>query len=224
MPDAPLPFVLVVTDDPALVAQTTPLFARAGLDAEAVEIGRGALRTLDARRPALVAFDADPADDDTLGDLEALHEAHPEVPVIAFVDDLPPERAADVLHAGAAHLLQKPVHPDRLLARVAAVLDAAGRAGRARTQFDDHVGRARVALGERRVAAAEAHARAALGCDGTRPEPFNVLGIVAQLRMDLPAAQRLYRAALALDDRFEPARRNLIALSAFPKKLSAFEA
>ena len=223
MTDAPLPFALVVTDDPALVARARPVLERAGLGVEAVGVGRGARRVLDERRPALVLFDADPADDDTLGHLRALHEAHPEVPVVAVVDEVRPARAADVLHAGAGHLAEKPVHLDRLAACVADVLDAAGRAGHARAAFDAHVARAREALADRRVAAAAAHARAALGCDGTRPEPFNVLGIVAQLHLDLAAAQRLYRAALALDDRFEPARKNLLALSAFPKKLSVFE-
>ena len=50
-----------------------------------------------------------------------------------------------------------------------------------------------------------------------------MLGVVAQLRLALPDAQRLYRTALALDDRFAPARANLVNITGFPKRLSAFE-
>ena len=80
-----------------------------------------------------------------------------------------------------------------------------------------------VAPAARRLDAAHAHARRALALDPLLPAAFNVLGVVAQLRLCIDDAQRLYRTALALDDRYGPARANLVNLTGFPKKLSAFE-
>jgi len=41
------------------------------------------------------------------------------------------------------------------------------------------------------------------------PEAFNLLGLLMEVKGDMLAAQRMYRAALSLDPTYEPARENL---------------
>ncbi len=41
------------------------------------------------------------------------------------------------------------------------------------------------------------------------PEAYNLLGLLMEVKGDMLAAQRMYRAALGLDPTYEPARENL---------------
>ena len=102
-------------------------------------------------------------------------------------------------------------------------LDVHQRAAETEARVARRLKRAHDALAARRLEAAHAHARRALALDPLVPAAFNVLGVVAQLRLCLDDAQRLYRTALALNDRYEPARTNLVNLTGFPKHLSVFE-
>jgi DNA-binding response OmpR family regulator len=49
----------------------------------------------------------------------------------------------------------------------------------------------------------------AIYVDTSRPDAFNFLGVLLELQNDRLAAQKYYRAALALDPTFEPAQKNL---------------
>ncbi|MBE2185976.1 MAG: response regulator [Rhodothermales bacterium] len=223
-PPPPSVSVLVVIDDEeqreACVASLSEM---PGLVVEAVVDGRQALERLNGRAYALALVEQNMPPANERGLLRGLKALHPETALVAYVEgDLPPEEAAEYLHAGASHLLALPVTPERLRARVKAMLDAEARTNDRTDRFRHHLHAATLALDERQLTAASAHARQALSYEGARPEPFNVLGIVAQLSMDLAEAQRLYRTALALDPNFAPARDNLRAISDFPKKLSLF--
>lgn len=51
--------------------------------------------------------------------------------------------------------------------------------------------------------------RRAIQVDVSRPETFNFLGVLMEIKRDRLQAQRFYRAALALDPAYRPARNNL---------------
>ena len=56
---------------------------------------------------------------------------------------------------------------------------------------------------------AAAWAEQAVASDSSRPEVFNLLGILCEIRRDVIQAQKYYRAALSLDPTYEPSQRNL---------------
>ncbi len=155
--------------------------------------------------------------------LRELFLLHPEASIVALVGDLRPEEAAGVLHAGAADVLEVPITDLHLGRQLRHLLDVHGRAKASAERVERRLKRATEALVARRLGAAHAHARRALAVDPLLPAAYNVLGIVAQLRLRIEDAQRLYRTALALDNGFTPARANLVNLTGFPKRLSAFE-
>ena len=68
---------------------------------------------------------------------------------------------------------------------------------------------ATAALKDWKVEEAEALAKKAIAEEHTRPEAFNILGIVMEIRNDQYQAQTYYRAALAFDPAYDPARKNL---------------
>jgi DNA-binding response OmpR family regulator len=220
-PDAPP--VLIVEDDEVLRAGLAEIL-RTHLGLGAVEVGTGAeaFQALDGQPFALALVNLALPGEDGLDVVQRLFRYHPEVPIVAMVIEQGPEEAAEVILAGAAHVLAHPLTPERVAGRIRDVLDADEQARDRADRVVRRIRNAHVALRERRLAAAAAHARRALALDAARPEPFNILGVVAQLRMHVPEAQRFYRTALALDDQYGPARRNLDALSAFPRRLSTF--
>lgn len=69
------------------------------------------------------------------------------------------------------------------------------------------------AVDGRTIAEAESLARKALAVDYSRPEAFNILGIVMEFRHEREQAQHYYRAALSLNPAYDPARNNLDRLT-----------
>ena len=52
----------------------------------------------------------------------------------------------------------------------------------------------------------------------TRPEAYNVMGVIKQVTIDLNAAREMYRTALALDPSYRPAQTNQENLSQPPSR------
>jgi lipoprotein NlpI len=57
--------------------------------------------------------------------------------------------------------------------------------------------------------AAQEHIRQAIAADSSKPEAFNLLGVLLEMSDDRLGAQKQYRAALALDPTYKPADENL---------------
>jgi Tfp pilus assembly protein PilF len=113
--------------------------------------------------------------------------------------------------------------PHEIRTLVAQTLDREAQTHLSTARYEDHIQQAKKSLKARRLEAALEHAKQALALNPSQPVPFNIMGIVMQLKMQVSEAQKYYRSALALDDAYAPARNNLEALSGFPKKLSQFE-
>lgn len=216
--------VLVVDDEANIRLTLTEMLEAMGIEAVAVTSGREALAALTSRDGSpfdLVLLDLRMPG---MGGMEVLRDAAVRVPGVPFVvvtahGDV--ETAVEAMQAGAAGFVEKPFTPAEIRAVVQSHLGTEPEAREA-ARFADHVGHAREAIGERRLEAALEHARMAVALRPARPEPFNLMGVVMQLRMDVAEAQRYFRSALALDDTYEPARQNLENLSGFPKRLSQF--
>jgi len=135
---------------------------------------------------------------------------------MALVDRVGPEQMADLMQAGVTTVVEKPVSAERLMLRVADALGPRVPTQSPTEQFNEHLTLAWQAMSNRQLDVASAHARRALALNGSRPEPFNLLGMIAQLRNDVAQAQSYYRTALALNSHYDPARQNLAMLTATP--------
>ena len=213
--------VLVVDDEKNIRLALAETLGAAALVDEAAD-GREAIEKLSAGTYDLVLCDLKMPRADGMDVLRAVADVCPDVPVVMITAHGDVETAVEAMQAGAAGFLQKPFTPDQVRAVAARHLDREAQGREAAASYDAHLRHAREAVGGRRLDAALEHARQALALRPDRPEPFNVLGVVAQLQMDVAEAQRFFRSALALDDAFGPARKNLENLSGFPKRLGQF--
>ena len=148
---------------------------------------------------------------DGLAVLAEVRRRRPDVPVVLMSARLTVAVAVQAMREGAFDVLPKPF----TAADVRAVADRA-LAGRPPDGqgYDERVARARAAVADRLLGAAAEHARGALALDPTRPEAFNVLGVVLQIRGQAADARRYYGAAAALRPGYGPALRNLENLAA----------
>lgn len=222
MPASDRPPLLIVDEDISLRLTLADALSDLGVRIEQASEGRQALEKLSGRNFSLILLDLRLPGVDGEQVLREFHRRRPDVPVVVTVEPMDAGQGAALVRAGAAEVLERPIDARRLRDLIAAQLDRPGLLRRRLDAFGNHLDLAARALQDRLLEATVVHAQEALALFPERAEPFNLLGIVAQLRMDLARAQRLYRTALSLNDRYEPAQRNLENVSGFPKKLSLF--
>lgn len=184
--------------------------------------GHEAIEKLGAADYDLILCDLKMPRADGMAVLRAAADRCPDTPVVLITAHGDVETAVEAMQAGAAGFVQKPFTPDQVRAVAARHLDRDAQDREDAAEYESHLHRAREATNDRRLDAALGHARQAVALRPDRPEPFNVLGVLAQLQMDVAEAQRYFRSALALDDAYTPARKNLENLSGFPKRLGQF--
>lgn len=124
------PLVLLVDDDPAVIAALELLLAVHEIDAVSAETPERALLCLDDPAVALVLTDMNFGGDLVSGREGAqlfrrVRQKRPEVPVILITAWASLEMAVTLVKEGAADYLQKPWDDDKLVARVRALLPKA---------------------------------------------------------------------------------------------------
>ncbi|MCA0270199.1 MAG: response regulator [Bacteroidetes bacterium] len=209
--------LLAVVADPALRSAVATSLARGlGVTVEQAPDVPSAMALLARTAFALVIVDQSLPGEHVPSFIRTLRSQYGEVPVMALVDRVGPEQMADLMQAGVTTVVEKPVSAERLMLRVADALGPRVPTQSPTEQFNEHLTLAWQAMSNRQLDVASAHARRALALNGSRPEPFNLLGMIAQLRNDVAQAQSYYRTALALNSHYDPARQNLAMLTATP--------
>ncbi|MDI3280099.1 MAG: response regulator [Bacillota bacterium] len=202
--------ILVVDDDKNIRLLLTQCLEEAGYQVVPAVDGQHALKKAEEERFDLVMLDMKLPDLDGLQVLKRLRAANPGQLVIIITAHGTIETAVEAMKLGAVDYLQKPFTPEEIRSIVyhtlakKAVPQAEGCAG-----FEECVEEARVQLKENQLEKALALLRRAVTLNPERPEPFNLLGAVDELRGNLDAARRMYRVALALDPTYKPAELNL---------------
>ncbi|MFO7958885.1 MAG: response regulator [Candidatus Brocadiia bacterium] len=145
--------------------------------------------------------------------LRRVAELRPDVHVIIITAYGTVESAVEAMKLGAVDYLQKPFSPQEIRDIVSRVLDRDGITEEQAQDYDSRVELAKKLIGERKFDAATEHMRQAVALDSSRPEAFNLLGALLEMKDDVAGAQQNYRAALAADPSYKPARDNLHRVS-----------
>ncbi|ADL12885.1 response regulator [Acetohalobium arabaticum] len=119
--------------------------------------------------------------------------------------------AVKTMKLGAVDYLRKPFTPDEIRKIVQEVID------RDRIEiveeeldsYEDYVQYAKSCINDRKFEKAREYLQKAVSLDTSKPEAFNLLGVIFEMQDKLKEAQKEYRAALALDPSYKPARDNL---------------
>jgi len=141
--------------------------------------------------------------------LRRVREIRPDIRVIIITAYGTVESAVEAMKLGAVDFLQKPFDPEEIRELVSRVMDRDKPDEHKLVDYTSHIELAKKCIGDRHFDAAVEHVRKAIFIDPGRPETFNLLGALMEIRGDRIEAQKNYRAALSLDPSYEPAIKNL---------------
>ncbi len=181
------------------------------LDVEVTEAvnGEDALEKLRESSFRLMLLDLKLPGMDGMEVLRRARDLRPEMRVIIITAHGTIENAVDAMKLGAVDFIQKPFAPSEIRELVSRVIDRDAIEERKAADYASHFELAKRCIAEQRYDDAAEHARKASGFDNSRPEAFNLLGVIREIQRDIVDAQKYYRAALALDPSYEPARKNI---------------
>jgi DNA-binding response OmpR family regulator len=201
--------ILIVDDDTNIRLTLSLALEPLGLEVATAMSGREALEKVGEREFALILLDLKMPGMDGMEVLRQIRKIRPDIPVIILTAYGTIETAVDATRLGAADFIRKPFGPAEIRGVVSGVLDRAKSEGQRVVDYASCVTLAREGIKDRHFDAAMEHVRRALSLDPGRPEAFNLLGVLLEIRGERVSAQQNYRTALSLDPHYEPANRNL---------------
>lgn len=225
--------VLVVDDERSVRRAVAQALESLDVEVEEAVTGEEALEALGAAHISLVLLDLKMPG---IGGMEVLRTLHREgngVKVVVLTAHGTIESAVEAMKLGAVDFLEKPVPPeelcalaetalrrkarffglgssrvDRLEANTAPVSDDDAGSG-AVESFDVNLEHTREAITREDFDGALRWIKKAISSDPSRPEGYNIIGVLYEIENDARSAQKYYRAALSVDPTYAPAARNL---------------
>ena len=120
------------------------------------------------------------------------------------------ETAVEAMKLGAVDYLRKPFSPDEIRSIVKRVMD--------RDQLDEKQASlsfvsalefSKSCINKKNYDKAYEYLHKAISMDSQKPEAYNLIGVLLELKGELTSALKMYRAALAVDPAYRPADSNL---------------
>ena len=202
--------LLVVDDEASIRFSIRQVFESPEVEVLEAENADQALRLAREAEPHVVLLDVRLGSRSGLDVFGELKRFNPRGLIIFITGHGTTETAIETMKLGALDYLQKPFTPEEIRNVVATVLARQHVSEKeAQQSFQAALEYARGCLKRARPGEAVPHLRRAVSLNPDNPEPYNMLGLVAELRGDLLEALKMYRAALAVDPSYRPALANL---------------
>jgi DNA-binding response OmpR family regulator len=201
--------ILIVDDEKNIRLTLSQALETLGAEIDTAANGEEALAKLKGREFGLILLDIRMPGMDGMEVLRLVREIRPDIRIIMITAYGTIESAVEALKLGAVDFLQKPFDPEEIRELVSRVMDRDRLDEHKLVDYASHIELAKKCIGDRHFDAAAEHVRKAIFIDPRRPEAFNLLGGLMEIRGDRIEAQKNYRAALSLDPSYEPAIKNL---------------
>ncbi len=201
--------VLIVDDEKNILLTLSHSLEILQLETDTAANGEEALSKLKKKDYSLILLDLRMPGIDGMEVLRQVRQIRPDILIIMISAYGTIELAVEAIKLGAVDFIQKPFSPEEVRELVSRVLDREKRDEQKGADYVTSVELAKKSIGNRHFDAAIEHARRAIFLDPSRPEAFNLLGTLLEIRGNRIEAQRNYRAALSLDPSYAPAVKNL---------------
>jgi DNA-binding response OmpR family regulator len=175
--------------------------------------GEEALKKIEERDYGVILLDLKMPGMEGMEVLRRIRAIRPDIKIIIVTAYGTVDSAVEAMKLGAVDYIQKPFAPKEIRELVGKVWDREELDERTAADYDSFIELAKRSINQRYFDAAVEHVKKAISVDPTRPEAFNLLGILMEVHNDYAEAQEQYRAALALDPTYEPAQKNLNRLT-----------
>lgn len=201
---------IIIVDDEKNIRLTVSL----GLEPLGYEIstavdGADALKQLEQQEFDLMLLDIQMPGMDGIEVLRQAALQHPDVRIVMVSAYGTVENAVEAMKLGAVDFIQKPFAPQEIRAVVKQVIERESIEETQTLGYDSHLQLAKRYVNKRQFDAAMAQAKQAIAAEPSRPEAFNLLGALQELRGERSNALKSYRVAVNLDPTYKPAQENL---------------
>lgn len=207
------PRILVVDDEEHIRLTVSQSLSTLPAEVETAADGQQALEKVQRQEFSAILLDLRMPGMDGMEVLRRLRDDHPEVPVVIITAHGNVESAVEAMKLGAIEFQQKPFRPDEIRAVVSKVLERQRLSESGEADYRTYFELAKKSVSERRLEAAMDHLKKAIGIDPERPEAFNLLGTIHELRGERLEAVKNYRVACHIDGRYEPSHKNLARIT-----------
>ncbi len=201
--------VLIVDDEKNILLTLSQSLGVLQLETDTAMKGEEALAKLKEKEFGLILLDIRMPGMDGMEVLRQVREIRPDIRIIMISAYGTIELAVEAMKLGAVDFIQKPFSAEEVRALVSRVLDREKLDEQKVADYGSAIELAKKSVGNRHFDAAVEHTRKAIFLDPSRPEAFNLLGALQEIKGDRIEAQKNYRAALSLDPSYAPAIKNL---------------
>ena len=171
--------------------------------------GEEALQKLGEGPIGLVFLDLKMPGIDGMEVLRRIRDNRPKTRVIIITAHGTIESAVEAMKLGAVDFIQKPFSPNEIRELATLVLAREALDEENVVDYRSLIELTKRHITDRNFAAARKTARKAIAAKPSRPEAYNFLGALLEIKGDWLEAQKFYRAALDIDPTFKPAAANL---------------
>jgi DNA-binding response OmpR family regulator len=201
--------ILIVDDEKNICLTLSQALEILEAETDTALNGEEALTKLENKEFGLILLDLRMPGMDGMEVLRRVREIRPDIRVIILTAYGTIESAVEAMKLGAVDFIQKPFSAEEIRELVSRVIDREKIDEQKATDYASLIELAKRCIGDRHFDAAVEHLRKAIFLDPGRPEAFNLLGALMEIKGDRLDAQKNYRAALSLDPSYEPAIKNL---------------
>jgi len=203
--------ILVVDDEKNIRLTLEKALSNAGYEVETALNGEDGLEKIKENEYPVILLDMKMPGMDGLEFLKKVNEIKYQTRVVMITGYGNVETAVDTMKLGAVDFLRKPFKPQEILGVVDHVFDRyqLENNGKEANSFEDILNLAKAEINKKNFSEAIELLKKATSTDSEKPEPFNLLGIIYELKNQQAKAMKMYRAALALDPSYRPATDNL---------------
>ncbi|PZD72825.1 Nitrogen regulation protein NR(I) [Acaryochloris thomasi RCC1774] len=201
--------ILVVDDEKSIRLTVAQSLEPQGYAVKTAVNGDDALARLKEQSFDLILTDLKMPGIDGMALIEQAVELYPEIKVIMISAHATVDNAVGAMKLGAVDFIQKPFTPQEIRDIVQRVLERQALGDQEEQDYGAMVELAKYQASERQFEVAIAQTKKAIGSDPSRPEAFDLLGMLQETLGDRLEALKNYRVAIDLDPTFESAKQNL---------------
>jgi DNA-binding NtrC family response regulator len=208
--------VLIVDDEKNIRLTLSQALEPLDLDIQTAVNGEEGLARLREQACDVLLLDLKMPGLDGMDVLRSVRETRPATRVVIITAHGTIESAVEAMKLGAVDFIQKPFAPQEIRDLVSRVID---REQLAEEDVSDY--QSRVELGKRHIQEGQIDAaieqmQTAISLEPSRPEAYNLLGALMEIRGERLEAQKYYRVAVSVDPEYKPGWDNLQRSASFP--------